>query len=401
MSEPRLNRRQVFGYASAAGLGGAAGIVTGRATAGAVDGPQQPVRTISGQRYSPWGPHQTGIHTPKPAAARLLAFDLHPDTDVAALARLMRVWGGSIAALMEGRPTAADRAPDLAQEAVSLTIGIGWGPGVFDLPGMERHRPAGFMEIPPMDHDRLQERWMGGDLVCLLSADDSTTLDYASRRLTLDARPFAAPRWVQNGSWRGTDADGAATTGRNLFGQVDGTAGPTDAELDSFVWSRDGWFTGGTQLVVRRIEMDLDDWDSATRDRQEKSLGRDLATGAPLTGGEEHTEMDLDATVDGQPVIAVDAHARLSHPSQNRGRTMLRRSWNYTHTDDAGHTTAGLIFLAFQNNIADVFIPVQRRLDLQDALNEWIVHIGSATFAMLPGWEEDTWPGHQLLAQLS
>ncbi len=401
MSDPRLNRRQVFGYASAAGLGGAAGMVTGRASAGAGDSSAPPVRTVSGQRYSPWGAHQAGIHTPKPAAARLLSFDLHPEVDIPALARLMRVWGSSIAALMEGRPTAADRAPALAQAAVSLTISIGWGPGVFDLPDMDRHRPAGFMDIPPMDRDRLQERWIGGDLLCLLSADDSTTLDYAARRLALDARPFAAPRWVQHGSWRGTGSDGAAVTGRNLFGQVDGTAGPTPDELESFTWSDDGWFAGGTQLVVRRIEMDLDDWDTATRDRQEKSMGRDLATGAPLTGGDEHTEMDLDATVEGQLVIPLDAHARLSHPSQNRGRTMLRRSWNYTHVDDAGHTTSGLVFLAFQNNIADTFIPVQRKLDLQDALNEWITHIGSATFAMLPGWEQGTWPGHQLLEQLS
>lgn len=401
MSDPRLNRRQVFGYASAAGLGGAAGIVTGRASAGAIEGSPTPVRTISGQRYSPWGQHQAGIHTPKPAAARLLAFDLHPDTDVSALARLMRVWGGSVAAMMQGRPTAADRAPDMAQEAVSLTTSIGWGPGVFALPGMQRHQPAGFMEIPPMDHDRMQERWMGGDLICLLSADDSTTLDYAARRLTLDARPFARPRWVQDGSWRGTDGDGAAVTGRNLFGQVDGTAAPTPEEQDTFTWSSDGWFTGGTQMVVRRIEMDLDDWDTATRDRQEKSMGRDLASGAPLTGGDEHTAMDLEATADGQLVIPLDAHARLSHPSQNRGRTMLRRSWNYSHTDESGHTTSGLVFVAFQNNIADVFVPVQRKLDLQDALNEWIVHIGSAVFAMLPGWEQDGWPGHQLLDGLS
>lgn len=398
----QVNRRQVFGYASAAGIGAAAGIVGGRASAGVVDDRPEgaPVDLVTRQRYSPFGPHQKGIHTPKPASARLLAFDLLTSTDVEGLGRLMRVWGTSIAALMEGRPAPADLAPDLAQEAVSMTVTVGWGPGVFDLDGLKRHMPAGFQDIPPMDHDQLQERWMGGDLLVMISADDDTSVEYAARRLSVDARPFASPRWVQSGSWRGTDAAGNTVTGRNLFGQVDGTANPVDEEWDQFVFSTDDWFTGGTQMVIRRIEMDLDEWDTATRDRQEKSIGRDLATGAPLTGGVEDDELDLDAQRDGQLIIPIDAHARVSHPTQNAGRTMLRRGWNYTHTVDAGTSTSGLIFIAFQKSIADTFIPVQRKLDLQDALNEWTHAIGSAVFAVLPGWEQGGWPGQVLLDNL-
>ncbi len=99
------------------------------------------------------------------------------------------------------------------------------------------------------------------------------------------------------------DASGNAVTGRNLFGQVDGTGNPADDALAAAVFSDDGWLTGGTQLVVRRIEMNLDTWDEATRDRQEQSVGRRLGTGAPLTGELEHDAPDFEAVADGVPVI--------------------------------------------------------------------------------------------------
>ncbi len=396
--QPAVSRRRLFGYAGAAGVGTAAGVVGGKAWADQSGPHNLPVgEGVRGQTYSPHGAHQPGIVTPTPAAQQLVAFDLLPDFDAAALGRLMRVWSATVVALTEGRPAPGDAAPDMARGAVSFTATLGFGPGVFDLPGLESRRPAGFVEIPPMDHDRLQERWVGGDLLVMLQADDDTTLGYATRRLTVDARPFARPRWTQAGSWRGVDAEGRAVTGRNHFGQVDGSRNPAGEALDEVVWSDDGWLAGGTQLVIRRIEMDLDDWDTATRDRQERSLGRDLAAGAPLTGGEEHDDVDLAATADGAPAIALDAHARRAHPSENRGRQMLRRSVNYVHTDDVGTTTHGLLFLAFQASIAEQFVPVQQRLDQLDALNEWTHAIGSAVFVIPPGFEAGGWIGQTLL----
>lgn len=72
---------------------------------------------------------------------------------------------------------------------------------------------------------------------------------------------------------------------RNLFGQVDGTVQPDVAGLDAdLLWSLDGapaWLRGGSSVVVRRIEMDLDGWDRVDRLSRENSIGRRLATGAP------------------------------------------------------------------------------------------------------------------------
>ena len=113
MPTPQVSRRGVFGYAGAATLGGAAGVVAGRVWGGPGSEPT-PV-PVSGRTYPAHGAIQAGITTPKPAVGELVAFDLLPGTDRAALARLMRVWSSDIAALMAGRPAAGDSAPDLAQ----------------------------------------------------------------------------------------------------------------------------------------------------------------------------------------------------------------------------------------------------------------------------------------------
>ena len=207
---------------------------------------------------------------------------------------------------------------------------------------------------------------------------------------------------MQDGSWRGTDSTGQPVTGRNLFNQVDGTGNPSGPDLEATLWPDDPppWFAGGTSLVVRRIEMDLDFWDATTRERQEKVIGRRLDNGAPLTGENETDALDLAATdADGRPVIPLDAHARRAHPDENSGRRILRRGLNYTHeerSDGRVVTSSGLVFLSYQANIATQFVPVQNRLDQRDALNDWTRAIGSAVFAIPPGFAQGDWIGRAL-----
>lgn len=255
--------------------------------------------------------------------------------------------------------------------------------------------------MPAFTHDRLQDRWSGGDLLLQIGAADDTSVLHAARRLVLDAQPFATLRWEQVGSWRGLDRDQQPTTGRNLFGQVDGTANltPDDPLFDSTVWTKEpSWLAGGTTLVVRRIRMDLDTWDELTRDEQEASIGRDLDTGAPLTGGEESTQPRLGARDErGRYVIARDAHVRLSHPTRNGGLRILRRGLNYSQWDpERAVLDQGLIFCSFQADVGQ-FNAIQARLDGGDALNEWTTAIGSAAFAILPGFTEEGWLGESLL----
>ncbi len=400
-----LDRRRVLGLAGAAGVGvlAGSGATTAVSQGAAQPSAGEPEPTGPAPTISPYGDHQPGVTAPAARATRVLALDLRPGVDRDALGRLMRLWSGDIEAAAQGRPAPGDTAPDLAQAAVGLTVTVGWGRSLFARTGLVPAMPAGLSAVPPMRHDRLEARWSGGDLLLLLSADDDTTVLHVLRRLLLDAEPFARVRWEQSGSWRGLDATGRPTTGRNLFGQVDGSGnlGPDDPLFGPTVWAKvPGWFAGGTTLVVRRIRMDLDRWDRLTRDEQQRVVGRDLDTGAPLTGGVESDQLAADDFAErdegGRLVIPTHAHARLSHPLANGGARIFRKGVNYT--TDGPQRESGLVFMSYQADIEAQFSRIQRRLDRTDALNEWTTAIGSAEFAVLPGYRPGGWLGQSLLA---
>nr|WP_202885932.1 Dyp-type peroxidase [Kribbella sandramycini] len=377
----------MFGYAGAAAAGAA---VTAAAAVALDDGQAAP--PSASRTISPYGAHQAGVAAASPKFGELVAFRLLTETDKAALGRLLRLWSADVVALSNGRGAPGDVAPELAVGNAGFTATVGFGGRVFELAGP---RPGGFDELPGMRHDRLQKEWTGGDLLVQVGADDAVSVVHAVRQFVRDARPFAAPVWRQSGFWNGTGADGQPVTGRNLFGQVDGTGNPRvgTPEFDATVWDADG----GTTLVVRRIRMNLETWDELTRSEQERAVGRKLSTGAPLTGVNEHDELDLEARdADGRPLIAANAHARLSHHSENDGRRIFRKGLNYVH--DAGTAReSGLIFLSYQADVAGQFLPLLARLDAVDALNEWTTTIGSAVFAIPPGFRPGGWIGEKLI----
>ena len=145
--------------------------------------------------------------------------------------------------------------------------------------------------------------------------------------------------------------------------------------------------TGGSYLVTRRIRMTIETWDRTSLREQESLIGRTKAEGAPLSGGTEFAEPDFTATGRAdEPLIPVDSHVRLAHPDSFSGVRMLRRGYNFVDGNDAlGRLDAGLFFLAYQRDIRNAFLPVQTALARTDRLNEYIRHVGSATFAVPPG----------------
>ncbi len=96
-------------------------------------------------------------------------------------------------------------------------------------------------------------------------------------------------------------------------------------------------------------------------------------------------------------MISLQAHARLAHPTMNNGFRIFRKGLNYTYDDGSGATESGLLFLSYQADIARQFTPMQQRLDNADLLNEWTTAVGSAVFAVLPGFQEGGWLGETLL----
>lgn len=359
----------------------------------------------NGHRTVPfYGVHQAGIATPPGAYAAFVALDLRGGIGRDRIRAWLRMLSDDAAALTQGEPALADTEPELARNPARLTVTFGFGPGLVAAVAPDK-APAWLGPLPAFSVDKLEDRWSGGDLVLQLCADDPMTLAHAQRMLLKDSRAFAVVRWVQPGFRRAYGTEPAGTTMRNHFGQVDGTANalPGSPDFDRVVWGdaeTPAWLEGGTSMVIRRIAMNLDTWDELDRRGREESVGRRLSNGAPLTGESEQDEPDFDAVTGlGFKVIPEYAHMRRARPEDPRQR-IFRRGYNYDAAPEPGGgvSNAGLIFVAFQADVAAQFIPIQQRLDELDLLNEWTTPIGSAVFAVPPGAREGGFVGEELFS---
>ncbi len=395
MDSRAISRRGLFGVAGLAAAGATALAAAAPAAASAADGPAD---GSLGRETVPFhGRHQAGVTAADQAHETLVALDLREGVDRDALRRMMRLLSDDAARLAAGRAALADIEPELADAPSRLAFGFGFGPGLVAAAGGVA--PEWLAPLPAFGIDRLDPAICGGDLLLQVAGDDPLVIAHATRMLLKDAVRFATVRWRQRGyrRARGTVPDG--TTMRNLFGQIDGTAGPHpgDADFDEAVWIADGWLAGGTSTVVRRIAMDLDDWDLLGRADREHAVGRRLDTGAPVTGAEEHDEPDL-AAVDALGFPAIKPWAHIRRARGEGAERIARRSFSYDDGPLAPEDTGvGLVFIAHQADPLRQFVPIQRRLDELDLLNRWTIPVGSAVFAMPPGCDRGGYIGETLL----
>ncbi|GED97086.1 hypothetical protein nbrc107697_11250 [Gordonia crocea] len=155
--------------------------------------------------------------------------------------------------------------------------------------------------------------------------------------------------------------------------------------------------TGGSYLVTRRIRMDIEPWDRSNLLEQEQIIGREKGSGAPLGQDAEFADPNFAITTGAAPLIPADSHVRLAHPEFNDGVRLLRRGYNFTDGSDGfGHLDAGLFFIAFCRDPGKQFVPMQRKLMLDDALTEYLIPNGSAVFACPPGLSDGQWWGQAL-----
>ncbi|WP_432090890.1 iron uptake transporter deferrochelatase/peroxidase subunit [Streptomyces sp. NRRL F-5630] len=405
-----VSRRALLGTAGATGLAlGAVGGGVGYALApGEDEGPTEALTRLGARRAVFHGRHQPGITTPLQAKGHLLAFDLLAGKGRREAANLLRRWSETAGRLMAGEPVAADgHDTGVALDAgpASLTVTFGFGHSFFGRTGLEKRRPEALAPLPQFSSDHLDPKRGNGDLWVQVGADDALVAFHALRALQKDARGTARVRWQMNGFNRSPGATASPRTARNLMGQLDGTGNPKESDKDFaqrvFVGPEDGpeWMANGSYVVMRRIRMLLDDWEGLGLAEQEKVIGRRKSTGAPLTGGGEHTAPELDATDrNGDLVIPLNAHARITRPDQNGGAAMLRRPFSYHDGIDAdGVPDAGLLFLCWQADPLRGFVPVQRKLDRGDALSEYIRHEASGLYAVPGGAREGEYVGQRLL----
>ncbi len=412
-----VDRRQ-FLTGSAAGLAGVAGgLVVGRDLAASQTEPSAQAQDPDGDSARgltiPFrGERQAGIATASQRNATFAAFDL-TKRERSATAQLMESWTDIADQLSVGAPVHGDSGEATGMGPAGLTVTFGFGEALFDdncAPASAR--PAGLLTLPEFAGDQLDPAWSGGDLLVQVCAEDPAVVSHALHQLRRVGQGRARLRWSQAGFLPQAQGE----TPRNLFGQVDGTANPApdSPELDELVWVTDGpsWMVGGTYLATRRIRMIMTAWDRMSLDVQEATIGRDRSTGAPLSGGDEFTEPDLDAVSEGASLIAPDSHVRIT---KTTGPGMLRRGYSFDNGplvsgavaehdvpeemnhDEHGQQDhspmmaamddhdAGLFFAAFVRDPAKQFVPMQEALSASDALGHFLSYTSAGLWAIPAG----------------
>ena len=410
-----ISRRKLLGTLGVA----SAGLAVATA-AGALEGGPQAAPDAAGDIVPFYGANQAGISTPEQERLQMATFDVITDRR-SELIDLLKLWSSEAEAMTRGElvgPPAAtplepprDTGEALGLPASRLSVTFGFGPSLFGRPGDDRfgladRRPAPLADLPLFGGDELDPTRSGGDLVVQACADDPVVAFHAIRNLARLGRGLVVMRWSQLGFGRTSSTGSAQVTPRNLMGFKDGTNNLKREDVEGMaanVWvgadDDPPWMRGGTYMVTRRIRMLIETWDRASLDDQQATIGRTKESGAPLGGHAEFDTVDLTArTANGDPTIPVDAHIRLAGPAANGGERILRRGYSFTDGIDpvTGQLDAGLFFICFQRDPRRQFVPIQRRLASNDALNEYIKHVASGLFAIPPGTAPGGYVGETL-----
>jgi deferrochelatase/peroxidase EfeB len=347
------------------------------------------------------GLHQSGVLTPAPAHATLVALDsFAPDRRTLAEAlqalsdRAKQLTAGGPIPLLELDAPPADSGtlgPDNAPDA--LTVTIGFGASLFDARyGLRPKRPNELTEMPTFPVDELDPDRSHGDIVLQICAQHRDTVVHTLRELLRIVRGTFQQRWSIDGFSSAARGPNLNSSPRNLFAFRDGTGNPltTDAELmNQLVWAapdEPAWAAGGTYQVVRIIRMHIEFWDRVALREQETMIGRHRDTGAPLGGTTEFEDPRFDLDPHGQR-IPLDAHIRLANPRTpaTAKQRILRRGFNYHRGfDKAGQLDQGLVFVGFNQSPTRQFVTIQNRLNAEPMV-DYITPVGGGYFFVPPG----------------
>lgn len=350
-----------------------------------------------------YGTRQSGITTPIQRQVYFAVLDLATE-DLETIRSIFKSWTTYIARMMQGElveayksntmlpPTDTGEAVGMGTERLTITVGV--SPSFLEKLNLTGKKLPELEDLPKFARDQLQEAFTGGDICIQACAEDAQVAFHAVRNLLRKGREHLTLKWSQTG-YAAITSQGSIP--RNLFGFKDGTANVTSQDdFDRVIWcDQDNWMKNGTYLIVRRVQMHLETWDRTSLKEQENTFGRHRDSGAPLGAVDEFDPVDLELKDDkGNLVIPEDCHVRLA---KEVGEEIYRRAFSYANGIDprTGQFDAGLLFISFQKD-PQQFIKVQKNLGTKDKLNEYITHVGSGLFAILPGVEEGGYLGQSL-----
>ncbi|HVL20840.1 MAG TPA: iron uptake transporter deferrochelatase/peroxidase subunit [Amaricoccus sp.] len=380
--------------------------------------------TTSGRdMVSPYGEHQAGIVTPRPANGIVAAFHVLAD-DPEALEQLFRRLSERIVFLTHGGPL-PEADPKLPPpdsgilgpvvEPDALTVTVGLGASLFeDRPWLAPLRPRVLQRMVKFHNDALNAELCHGDLMLQICANTQDTCVHALRDIVKNIPDQLVLKWAQAGNVPVLPQRPGAPpeSARNLLGFRDGSANPDSDDaglMQRVVWvgpenEEPDWAMDGSYAAVRIIRNLVERWDRTPLGEQERILGRMKMSGAPLDApdGTEAELPDFASDPDGT-LTPLDAHIRLANPrtAGSQANLMLRRPFNYVNgVLKNGHLDQGLLFIAYQSDLERSFITVQKRLD-KEPLEEYIKPVGGGYFFALPGFAEDGFLGKSLIAAIS
>lgn len=371
--------------------------------------------------YPFYGKHQSGIATTAQNNLFFAVFDLL-DISKYQLIELLKDWTYASARITQGlsiidndnlrddynaAPKDSGELFDIHSSRLTLTFGF--SPTFFakngkDKFGILHKKPKELKELPHFAGDSLNTQKSYGDICIQACADNLQVVTHAIRNLSRIAFGRASLRWSQTGFMHNAPIKSDATiqaTPRNLFGFKDGTANidsSNNADMNNFVWvnNENSWMNGGSYLISRTIRMTIETWDRTLLKEQERVIGRSKTEGSPLSGGQEFSKPDF--SIKGRqnkPLIDLKSHLFQAN-SHTNGTKILRRSFNFINgNDDLGYLDAGLFFVSFQKS-PEQFIKIQSNLSKNDAMNDYIKHIGSGIFAVPGGVASGEYIGHKI-----
>ncbi|QPT39213.1 Deferrochelatase/peroxidase EfeB precursor [Oligella ureolytica] len=362
------------------------------------------------------GAHQQGVITPDHKEAIVIAFNLTVET-VQELNELFKIISRRIRFLTVPQDIPVDkddRLPPMESgilggklEPDLLTVTVAVGHTLFDDRfGLQDRKPKHLMEMNRFPNDRLEAKWVGGDLLLQFCANSRESVIYALRDIVRHTERYMSPLWKIDGFLPARDID-RGQTAINLFGFKDGTgnADSKDAALmDDLVWvtakqEEQAWCRDGSYMAVRLIRFNLQFWDRTPLEDQENDFGRDKRSGAPIGMKGEFDDPEMLKDPHGDRIL-YDSHIRRAEPRdpERHVAKMRRRSFSYSlGLHPSGLLDMGLIFISFQNDLLHGFIHAQTRLN-GEPLERYIKPFGGGYYFVLPGMKDDnTYLGEGLM----